>query len=65
LWCGLPTAGSTHDWSFFNVPRLSRAGQSLGVYGGKIVHGWPLIIRSMGALMRRFVFDRFVGSRRA
>jgi hypothetical protein len=47
------------------VPRLSRAGQSLGVYGGKIVHGWPLIIRSMGALMRRFVFDRLGGSRRA
>jgi hypothetical protein len=43
---------------------LSRAAQSLGVYGGKIIHGWPLIIRSMGALMRRFVFDRFVGSRR-
>jgi hypothetical protein len=44
---------------------LSRAGQSLGVYGGKIVNGWPLIVRSMGALMRRFVFDRFRGSRRA
>jgi hypothetical protein len=45
------------------VPRLSRAGQSLGVYGGKIVHGWPLIIRSMGALMRRFMFERVIGSR--
>jgi len=42
---------------------LSRAGQSLCVYSGKIVNGWPLILRSMGALMRRFVFDRF-GSRR-
>jgi hypothetical protein len=47
------------------VPGLSRAGQSLGVYIGKIVNGWPLIIRSIGALMRRFVFDRFRGSRRA
>jgi len=34
-------------------------GQSLGVYVGKIVHGWPQIIRSVGPLMRRFVFDRF------
>jgi hypothetical protein len=57
------TAGSTHDWSFFKVPGLSRAGQSLGVYGGKIVNGWPLILRSMGALMQRFVLDRFRGSR--
>ena len=47
------------------MPRLSLAGQSLRVYGGKIVNGWPLIVRSMGALMRRFVFDRFGGSRRA
>jgi hypothetical protein len=45
------------------VPGLSRASQSLGVYGGKIVNGWPLIVRSMGALMRRFVLDRFRGSR--
>jgi len=44
---------------------LSRAGQSLGVYGGKIVHGWPLIVRCVGALMRRFVFDRFGSARRS
>jgi hypothetical protein len=59
-----PTAGSTRDWSFFKVPGLSRVGQSLGVYGGKIVHGWPQIIRSVGPLMRRFVFDRFAGGPR-
>jgi hypothetical protein len=38
-------------------------GQSLGVYGGKILHGWPLIVRSLGALMRRFVFNRLGGRR--
>jgi hypothetical protein len=53
------------DWSFFEVPILSRAGQSLGVYGGKIAHGWPLILRSMGPLLHRFVFDRFRNSRRS
>jgi hypothetical protein len=47
------------------VPLLSRAGQSLGVYAGKIVNGWPLIIRSLGPLLRRFVFGRFRGSDRA
>jgi hypothetical protein len=52
------------DWSFFEVPLLSRAAQSLGVYGGKIVHGWPLIIRGMGPLLRRFVFSRLRGSDR-
>jgi hypothetical protein len=51
--------GSTLDWSFFEVPGWSRAGQSLGVYGGKIAHGWPRIIRSAGPLMRRFVIERF------
>jgi len=43
---------------------LSRAAQSLGVYGGKFVNGWPLIVRSLGALMRRFVFNRLGSSRR-
>jgi hypothetical protein len=47
------------------VPRWSRAGQSLGVYGGKIANGWPLILRNIGPLMRRFVFGRFRGSDRA
>jgi hypothetical protein len=41
------------------VPPLSRAVQSLGIYCGKIVNGWPLIIRSVGPLLRRFVFERF------
>jgi hypothetical protein len=47
------------------VPLLSRAGQSLSVYGGKIVNGWPLILRSVGPLLHRFVFGRFRGSDRA
>ncbi|MBE3604698.1 hypothetical protein IMX07_13785 [bacterium] len=41
------------------MPAASRAAQSLGVYAGKIANGWPLILRSLGALMRRFVFARF------
>ena len=44
------------------MPLLSRAGQSLGIYGGKIVNGWPLIVRNVGPLFRRFVFDRFRGT---
>jgi len=47
------------------VPLLSRAGQSLSVYGGKIVNGWPLILLSVGPLLRGFVFGRFRGSDRA
>jgi hypothetical protein len=35
------------------------------VYAGKIVNGWPLIMRSLGPLLRRFVFGRFHGSDRA
>jgi hypothetical protein len=54
-----------HDWSFFEVPLLSRAGQSLSVYGGKIVNGWPLILRSLGPLLRRFLVGRLRGSERA
>jgi hypothetical protein len=46
------------NWSFFNVPALSRGGQSLQVWGGKIVNGWPLILRRSFALVRRFVFGR-------
>ena len=60
-WCKRPAASSTPDWSFFEVPPLSRAVQSLGIYGGKIVNGWPLIIRSVGPLLRRFVVERFRG----
>jgi hypothetical protein len=47
------------------VPRFSLAAQSLGVYASKIVHGWPLILRAIGALMQRFVFERFRRSRRS
>jgi hypothetical protein len=58
-------ASSTYDWSFFEVPLWSRTGQSIGVYGGKIIHGWPLILRGVVPLLHRFVFDRFRGSRGA
>ena len=33
---------------------LSRAGQSMQVYSGKIRHGWPLIIRNIFTLLSRF-----------
>jgi hypothetical protein len=36
------------------VPRLSRAGQSIGVYAGKIRNGWPLVIRNSVRLIVRF-----------
>jgi len=37
---------------------LARAGQSVRVYAGKIRHGWPLIMRSLIPLLRRFVLAR-------
>lgn len=40
--------------NFFDVPRLSRAGQSMQVYSGKIRNGWPLILRNICTLLRRF-----------
>jgi hypothetical protein len=40
--------------NFFDVPALSRAGQSLGVYAGKFIHAWPLIIRKLPRLIMRF-----------
>jgi hypothetical protein len=40
--------------NFFDVPRLSRAGQSMQVYSGKIRNGWPLIIRNVFTLLNRF-----------
>jgi hypothetical protein len=40
--------------NFFDVPRLSRAGQSMQVYSGKIRNGWPLILRNIFRLLRRF-----------
>jgi hypothetical protein len=36
------------------VPTLSRAGQSLGVYAGKIRNGWPLVLRNSLRLLVRF-----------
>ena len=32
--------------------------QSLGVYAGKLINGWPLVIRGIGPLLRRFVLER-------
>jgi hypothetical protein len=40
------------------VPALSRAAQSVGVIGGKIKGGWPLIIRHVPSLLARFVLGR-------
>jgi len=50
--------GYRPNWSFFDVPLLSRAGQSLGVWTGKIVNGWPLILRNCFALIERFALGR-------
>jgi hypothetical protein len=53
----------TRGWSFFDVPALSRAAQSIGVWGGKIAHGWPLIIRHLPSLLGRFLLRRLHCSR--
>lgn len=50
--------GCVRNWSFFDLPALERMAQSLGVWSGKIVNGWPLILRSSVALVQRFVFGR-------
>jgi hypothetical protein len=55
--------GSRLLWSFFSVPRLSRASQSIGVWRSKIAHGWPLILRSNFKLILRFVFGWMPPSR--
>jgi hypothetical protein len=44
----------TRGSNFFDVPGLSRAGQSMQVYAGKIRNGWPLIIRNTFRLLKRF-----------
>ncbi|MHB8383899.1 MAG: hypothetical protein ACYDC3_16345 [Candidatus Binataceae bacterium] len=36
------------------MPRLSRAGQSLGVYASKLHNGWPMVWRSTFALLARY-----------
>lgn len=46
--------GLTRGSNFFDVPALSRASQSLQVYGGKIANGWPLILRKSFKLLWRF-----------
>lgn len=45
-------------WSFFEVPRLSRAQQSAGVYYSKLVNGRSLVLKGWSALLRRFIFGR-------
>jgi hypothetical protein len=40
--------------NFFEVARLSLARQSIGIYSGKIKNGWPLILRNILRLLRRF-----------
>jgi hypothetical protein len=40
--------------NFFDVPAMSRAAQSLGVYAGKILNGGPLVIRNSFRLLWRF-----------
>jgi len=57
-WCATMAHGSMRNWSFFEVPAMDRATQSVGVWSGKIVNGWPLILRSCFALVGRFVFGR-------
>ena len=54
-WLALPlltlTVGPTLAAEYpFDLYRVS------GIYSGKIRHGWPFIMRSLGPLMRRFVF---------
>ena len=51
-------AGSTRDWSFFEVPALSRVQQSAGVYYGKLVNGRSLVLKGWPALLRRFILGR-------
>jgi hypothetical protein len=41
-------------FSFFEVPALSRAGQSMGVYAGKLRNAWPLVLRNSLKLLWRF-----------
>jgi hypothetical protein len=50
--------GSKPNSIFFKVPRLSLAAQSVRVWGGKIVHGWPLILKNSFRLIQRFVLGR-------
>jgi len=44
--------------NFFEVPLLSRIGQSAAVYYGKLRNGRALVIRSIGPLLKRFVLGR-------
>ena len=47
-----PAASSRRGWSFFEVPALSRIGQSAAVYAGKLWHGWPLVWRGVFPVAR-------------
>ena len=50
--------GSRPDLSFFEVPQASLAAQSIRVWGGKLVHGWPLVLKNSFRLINRFVLGR-------
>ena len=50
--------GSKQNSSFFEVPGLSLAAQSIRVWSGKLAHGWPLILKNSFKLIQRFVFGR-------
>ena len=43
------------NWSFFEVPPLSRAQQSAAVYYSKLVNGRSLVLKGWPALLRRFI----------
>jgi hypothetical protein len=40
--------------NFFDVPRLSRADQSIRMYASKIANGWPLVLHNGFRLLWRF-----------
>jgi hypothetical protein len=44
--------------NFFKVPASSLVAQSIQVWGGKLAHGWPLILTNSFKLIRRFVFGQ-------
>jgi hypothetical protein len=58
LLCATPDRRSTRNWSFFEVPALSRVQQSAGVYYGKLVNGRSLVLKGWSALLRRFILGR-------
>ncbi len=62
--CILMGRGSKPNSSFFKVPRSSLAAQSIHVWGGKIAHGWPLILKNSFKLLQRFLLGRMPSPKR-